>query len=271
MTRSPAEAPGAARPSTAVDAIAERYVARLAGLSPEFAVYNGLPGRRGELDDYSPEGLAALSDLDRSTLRELDGVEAADDVDRVTVAAMRERLGVGLDLADAGEDLRSLNNIDSPVQTLRDGFDNLPTATEEDWDDFASALRAVPRALDQYARSLRLARSRGDVAARRQVGAAISQARDQAGEATSSYTALIDGAATADGAPLPPALAAELGVDLVVIGPEAPELGQLLVAAMSFGIDVGTMARGQYWAHPELAEVVENALLAAAAECEGAR
>ena len=210
MTRSPAEAPGAARPSTAVDAIAERYVTRLAGLSPEFAVYNGLPGRRGELDDYSPEGLAALSDLDRSTLRELDGVEAADDVDRVTVAAMRERLGVGLDLADAGEDLRSLNNIDSPVQTLRDGFDNLPTATGEDWADFASALRAVPRALDQYAQSLRLARSRGDVAARRQVGAAISQARDQAGEATSSYTALIDGAATADGAPLPPALAAEL-------------------------------------------------------------
>ena len=205
MPHSSDQAPGAARPATAVDAIAERYVARLAELSPEFAVYNGLPGRRGELDDYSPEGLAARNDLDRSTLRELDGVEAADDVDRVTVAAMRERLGVGLDLADAGEDLRSLNNIDSPVQTLRDGFDNLPTATEEDWADFASALRAVPRALDQYARSLRLARSRGDVAARRQVGAAISQARDQAGEATSSYTALIDGAATADGAPLPPA------------------------------------------------------------------
>ena len=196
MTHSSDQAPGAARPATAVDAIAERYVARLAELSPEFAVYNGLPGRRGELDDYSPAGLAARNDLDRSTLRELDGVEAADDVDRVTVAAMRERLGVGLDLADAGEDLRSLNNIDSPVQTLRDGFDNLPTATEEDWADFASALRAVPRALDQYAQSLRLARSRGDVAARRQVGAAISQARDQAGEATSSYTALIDGAAT---------------------------------------------------------------------------
>ena len=210
MPHSSDQAPGAARRATAVDAIAECYVARLAELSPEFAVYNGLPGRRGELDDYSPAGLAARNDLDRSTLRELDGVEAADDVDRVTVAAMRERLGVGLDLADAGEDLRSLNNIDSPVQTLRDGFDNLPTATEEDWADFASALRAVPRALDQYARSLRLARSRGDVAARRQVGAAISQARDQAGEATSSYTALIDGAATADGAPLPASLAEEL-------------------------------------------------------------
>lgn len=56
-----------------------------------------------------------------------------------------------------------------------------------------------------------------------------------------------------------------------IIGPQAPELGQLLVTAMSFGIDAQTMARGQYWAHPELAEVVENALLAVAAKCEQAR
>ena len=215
MTRSSAEsagpsAPGATRPATAVDAIAERHVARLADLSPEFAVYSGLPGRRGELDDYSPEGLAALSDLDRSTLRELEAAVPADDVDRVTVAAMRERLAVGVELADAGENLRSLNNIASPVQTLRDGFDNLPTGTVEDWADFASALRGVPRALDQYARCLRLALARGDVAAHRQVRAAIFQARDQAAQATSSYTALIDGAATADGAPLPASLAEEL-------------------------------------------------------------
>ena len=100
--------PSTTRTATDVDAIADRYVARLADLSPEFAVYNGLPGRRGELDDYSPEGLAALSDLDRSTLRELDAVSPTDDVDRITVAAMRERLGVRVDLADAGEELRCL-------------------------------------------------------------------------------------------------------------------------------------------------------------------
>ncbi|SER76066.1 mycothione reductase [Propionibacterium cyclohexanicum] len=56
-----------------------------------------------------------------------------------------------------------------------------------------------------------------------------------------------------------------------LIGPEAPELGQLLVTAMSFGIDAQQMARGQYWAHPELAEVVENALLSIAAQCEAYR
>ena len=77
MTRSHSEsavsstpsAPNTTRTATDVDAIADRYVARLADLSPEFAAYNGLPGRRGELDDYSPEGLAALSDLDRSPPR----------------------------------------------------------------------------------------------------------------------------------------------------------------------------------------------------------
>jgi mycothione reductase len=30
---------------------------------------------------------------------------------------------------------------------------------------------------------------------------------------------------------------------------------------MSFGLGVREMARGQYWIHPALAEVVENALL----------
>lgn len=47
-----------------------------------------------------------------------------------------------------------------------------------------------------------------------------------------------------------------------IIGPDAPNLIQPLVQAMTFGLDVRSMARGQYWIHPALAEVVENALLA---------
>lgn len=206
----PEATPKGSRPTTAVDAVAERHVSRMADLSPEFAVSTGLPGRRGELDDYSPEGLAAMTDLTRDTLRELDATAPADDVDRVTAAAMRERLGIDLELAEAGEDLRLLNPITSPVQGLRDHFDNLPTATQEDWEHIASSLHGVPRALEQYAHSLRLARSRGDVAARRQVETAAAQARTQSEEATSSYTTLVEAATTADGAPLPDPLVEEL-------------------------------------------------------------
>jgi mycothione reductase len=46
-----------------------------------------------------------------------------------------------------------------------------------------------------------------------------------------------------------------------IIGPQAPTLIQPLVQAMAFGLDVHTMAHGQYWIHPAMPELIENALL----------
>ena len=43
--------------------------------------------------------------------------------------------------------------------------------------------------------------------------------------------------------------------------PEAATVIQPLVQAMSFGQRAHDVARGQYWIHPALPEVVENALL----------
>ena len=50
-----------------------------------------------------------------------------------------------------------------------------------------------------------------------------------------------------------------LGTHLV--GEESSVLIQPLIQAMSFNQDARTLARGQYWIHPALTEVVENALL----------
>jgi mycothione reductase len=46
-----------------------------------------------------------------------------------------------------------------------------------------------------------------------------------------------------------------------LLGEQASTLIQPLIQAMSFGLGVPDMARGQYWIHPALTEVVENALL----------
>ncbi len=46
-----------------------------------------------------------------------------------------------------------------------------------------------------------------------------------------------------------------------IIGPQASLLLQPLVQGMSLGNSPAEMARGQYWPHPSMAEVVENALL----------
>jgi mycothione reductase len=47
-----------------------------------------------------------------------------------------------------------------------------------------------------------------------------------------------------------------------ILGEQASTLIQPLIQAMSFGLPAREMARGQYWIHPALTEVVENALLA---------
>jgi mycothione reductase len=46
-----------------------------------------------------------------------------------------------------------------------------------------------------------------------------------------------------------------------IIGPQASTLIQPAIQAMSFGLDARSMARGQYWIHPALPELLENALL----------
>ncbi|WP_428341564.1 mycothione reductase [Mycobacterium sp.] len=46
-----------------------------------------------------------------------------------------------------------------------------------------------------------------------------------------------------------------------IMGHQASSLIQPLIQAMTFGLSVHDMARGQYWIHPALPEVVENALL----------
>lgn len=49
-----------------------------------------------------------------------------------------------------------------------------------------------------------------------------------------------------------------------IMGPQASTLIQPLVQAMAFGTPARELARGMYWIHPALTELVENALLDAA-------
>jgi len=51
-----------------------------------------------------------------------------------------------------------------------------------------------------------------------------------------------------------------------LIGPQASNLIQPLIQAMSLGQTAQEAARGQYWIHPALSEVVENALLGLATD-----
>jgi uncharacterized protein (DUF885 family) len=160
----------------------------------------GVPGREDELDDLSPAGNAAAADLRLRTLAELAAASPVDDVDRVTVAAMTERLGLAQERYAAGLEEMSLNVIDSPLQAVREVFDLMPQATEADWRVMATRMGRVPEALDGYRQSLLLARDRGQVSPRRQVQACAEQARDLTTDG--GYFSTIVSGATAGGSPL---------------------------------------------------------------------
>lgn len=167
------------RPSTEIDRIAEAYVDDVVRLSPLTATQVGIGGPpSGEIDDLSPEGFAEASQARKRTLRALDRSEPADDVDRVTLDAMRERLGVEEERHAAELDVMELNVISSPLQGVRDSFDLMPAQTADDWAVIAQRLANVPLALQQWHASLQQAAAKGGVAARRQIEACMQQARD---------------------------------------------------------------------------------------------
>ena len=182
----------AARTPTALDAIADAHVTRSAELNPYFATSIGLAGYDHLTPDFSPAGLDAVAALARETLAALDQAAPADEIDEVTVAAMRERLGLELELHEANEFLGQINNIASPVQELRDILDLMPKATPEHWENIAARLLALPEAAAGIIESWRLAASRGRVAAVRQVDIAIAQAEELAAPG-SFFDSLVSG------------------------------------------------------------------------------
>jgi uncharacterized protein (DUF885 family) len=186
------------RASSPVDRIADDYVAGVLEISPLSATYLGIPGSDGDLDDFSPAGHVRHAELRRSTLAALADASPGDDVDKVTIAAMQERLGLAEETYAAGIDEMSLNVIASPLQGIRSVFDLMPTATTDNWDVVVERLTKIPEALDQYVESLQLAASRGQVSPRRQVERCIEQCAEFTAE-DGFFPQYLAHAATAEG------------------------------------------------------------------------
>lgn len=181
------------RAATPIDAVADAYVTTLATLNPFEATELGIPGHDHEVTDLSPAGHEARAEAARATLRALDGRAPADEVDEVTLAAMRERLGLDVELHESGEVLADLNVIASPVQGLRDVFDIMSADGPDAWSAIAQRLAGLPSAGAGYVESLRLAASRGRVPAVRQVREALAQAEELADPSTSFFTGFVTG------------------------------------------------------------------------------
>ena len=152
-----------------IDDIADRYVAAWAPLDPIGATYVGIAGYDDRLTDLSPEGYAALVDLDRGTLAQLATATPTSESERVAKEAMQERLSLALERYESGDLTSDVNVISSALHGVRSSFDLMPTEGEEAAANIAARLAAVPTALDQWRRTLLDAADRGQIAPARQI------------------------------------------------------------------------------------------------------
>jgi len=196
------------RTRTAVDEIADAYFDAGLALDPISATSSGVRGYDHLLTDYSPQADAQRADLARGTLARLASATPADAVDRVTMAAMSERLSVQVDLFDAGASTGELNNIASPAQSLRDVFDLMGTDTTAGWADVSARLNAMPEAVERYVSALRSRAAVGPPLPLRQLRAVADQAAQLSG-ADNFFATFTRKPSTADGV-VPQALHADL-------------------------------------------------------------
>ncbi len=158
-----------------VRSLADSYVTRLADLDTRVASLLGSHPGDDRVPDLSPEGQRARDDLDRSVLAALPGASVRDDDDRRCARLLRERLESQLAVSGAGEHLRTVRNIFSPHQEVRELFDLMPVDTPDDWATVARRMARVPEAFDGYRASLREGSRRGLHAAPRQLETVAGQ------------------------------------------------------------------------------------------------
>lgn len=163
-----------------IDALAERHFEATLKLSPITATHLGADLGQDSYDDLSPDGLAAQAELARRTLAEAHRLTPVDEVDRATLAIMDERLGLAIETHEAHADLLSVNGLTSGLHEIREVYDLMPQATDDDWATISRRLQAIPDAIDDWYAAQLAAVGAGLRPAERQLAVLSEQCRSWA-------------------------------------------------------------------------------------------
>ncbi|MDT7805272.1 MAG: hypothetical protein QOI78_8705 [Actinomycetota bacterium] len=182
--------------SDGVHGFCDRYVDDFAAADPVAATSFGITGHDHRLTDYSPAGFDERAGIAARALTAVTAAEPADAGERSAKAVFTERIGLELEIHEAGLDVAQLNVIASPVQELRMAFDLMPVDTEADWSAIATRIGEVPKALAGIRTGLLAGADAGHVAALRQVAKVAEQCETWAGlkEEKGFFSELVGGA-----------------------------------------------------------------------------
>ncbi|MER7557200.1 DUF885 domain-containing protein [Nocardioides sp. NPDC126508] len=176
-----------------VDARTDRYVEELCALDPLTATYVGVAGHDAELPDLSPDGMAAVEELNRVAYADVAAIKPVDEREQVAKEAFLERVGLDIEFTEAQLDRKFVSVITSGIHNLREVFDLMPTDTEDDWAAIGARLAGMPQAVAGYTATLREEAAAGRVSATAQYAKVADQILTWTGQrgAVDFFTGLV--------------------------------------------------------------------------------
>ncbi|HEY7796326.1 MAG TPA: DUF885 domain-containing protein, partial [Microbacteriaceae bacterium] len=163
------------RKHSGIDDFQNDWLKQLVADSPLLATSLGHSSHQDKLDDFSPANIESRLQKFKNARLDLSKLTAIDHTDQVSKHAMLENLDSEIDIVESNLPYRDLNNIASPLQEIRNAFDLMPRQTPTHWQNIASRMADVQRALAEHAQTLSVGIEKQTVPAQRQVEQVLNQ------------------------------------------------------------------------------------------------
>jgi len=147
-----------------------------AARDPIFATDAGITAYDDQLPDFSPEGTRRQVEATRAALTHLATIKVNDDIDRLALSVMDERLTTRLSLLESGESERVFSVIWSPLSDIRQVFELMGSDSDDERDVIARRLDRVRTSLASWRRTIEALADRHELPARRHVLGVAEQA-----------------------------------------------------------------------------------------------
>tara|TARA_Y100001936_G_C16077867_1_gene675342 strand:- start:128 stop:1798 length:1671 start_codon:yes stop_codon:yes gene_type:complete len=166
--------------------IADGFIDTVAKYHPLSATHMGISGFDHLMPNYAPESAEAFNSDVLAARKEMESAIPTNEAERMCRDTFIDHVSISIEQHESREDLRDMNVLFSPVQSVRSIFDLMQRDSIEAWENIASRMEKINESLAGYRRTLDVGRSEGLVTSVRQVDGTAKQCEVWSGQGESA-------------------------------------------------------------------------------------
>ena len=166
--------------------IADGFIDTVAKHHPLSATHMGISGFDHMMPNYAPESAEAFNSDVLAARKEMESAIPTNEAERMCRDTFIDHVSISIEQHESREDLRDMNVLFSPVQSVRSIFDLMQRDSIEAWENIASRMEKIDESLAGYRRTLNVGRSEGLVTSVRQVVGTAKQCEVWSGQGESA-------------------------------------------------------------------------------------